>query len=88
MRAEIISRPIALLASSEQIKQYVFSTEYKMLSGQGYSGNDRVSDTVSGGIDVLKFWENRPLRKVALEAEDKAGDQLLLMSVGIKLNYN
>ena len=44
-----------------------------------------MSSHVSGGVDVLKFWEKQWLSKFALDAGDKQGDPLLLMSVWMEL---
>ena len=60
-----------------------FSSEHKMLSEHG--GIGRMSAVVSGGVDVLKFWEKQSLSRVALEAGDETGKLSLLMSVGMEL---
>ena len=82
MIAEILSSPIALLASSEQIKPHISSLEHKIFSGQGKGGTGR---TFTWGVDILKFFEKQKLSTIALEAGDEADVSSLSKSVGIKL---
>ena len=83
MRAEIFPGPIASLASSEQIKLHVFSSESKMFSGQEKGGTGR---SFKGGVNVLKFFEKLKLSSIALEAGDESGVPLLSKSLrSIKL---
>ena len=52
-----------------------------MLSGQGKDGTGR---TITGGVDVLKFFEKQRLSSVALETGDEAGVPSLSKCVGME----
>ena len=85
MRGDILSRPIALLVSREQIRSRILSSVHKHSSGQGRDGRGRMSSVVIGGIEELKFFENRRLSRAALEADDDAGVPSPLTRVGMDL---
>ena len=58
---------------------------HKHSSGQGRDGRGGISSVVIGGIEELKFFENRRLSRAALEADDDAGVWSPLTRVGMDL---
>ena len=83
---EMLSRPDALLVSSDRIISRTLSSVHHRLSGQLLGSTEETSSAVRGGIFLLNFFPNVSLSRVAFSVGVEILTPSLLIRVGIDVS--